>query len=257
MFAALMNKLQESEFQNTLQINQEVKDWVFDVYLDKWYETDAKIKGFMMDLGFNISSMSVDKIRQRAESLIFENYIYPFQVNNTMEAVRVSVEEYQAATEKAMNLIRQKMYETDWNQVKKLKSVDYILPIQRKKYVSAREELEKAKQAVRDNQWSEVLNHLRPAIDLALREKLGYSKIHPMYQFLKKADELNLPLPSYTMLYDYFSEGTGRIHGGQLNTPFECQKALEFVADFIDRLEVMNIPIEQIEEFKQSCNCVE
>jgi hypothetical protein len=58
------------------------------------------------------------------------------------------------------------------------------------------------------------------------------------------------------MLYSYFNEGTQRIHGGQLNTPFECQKALEFVADFIDRLEIVDIPKGKIEEFKQKCKCV-
>lgn len=78
-----------------------------------------------------------------------------------------------------------------------------------------------------------------------------------MRQFLIDAEKQNFPLSSYTMLYDYFDEGSQRIHGGKLNTPFECQKALEFVAGFIDQLDSMDIPKEKIEEFKRKCTAVE
>lgn len=62
------------------------------------------------------------------------------------------------------------MHRNNWVNIKKLQIEDYINPIQRARYVQARDELEKAKQAVRNKQWDEVLNHLRPAIDLAKRE---------------------------------------------------------------------------------------
>jgi hypothetical protein len=156
-----------------------------------------------------------------------------------------------------MSSIRYELYEENFAQVKKLKNEEYVLPTQRAKYVQARDELEKAKQAVKDKEWDEVLNHLRPAIDLALREKFGFKRINPMRQFLADAEKYNLPLPSYTMLYDYFDEGSQRIHGGKLNTPFECQKALEFVAGFIDRLELINVSKEDVEQFKSKSKVVE
>jgi hypothetical protein len=102
-----------------------------------------------------------------------------------------------------------------------------------------------------------VFNHLRPAIDLALKEKFGFKKINPMKQFLLDAEKYGLPLPTYAMLYDYFDEGSQRIHSGKLNTPYECQNALEFVAGFIDQLDLIDISKDKLEEFKQKCKCVE
>ena len=78
-----------------------------------------------------------------------------------------------------------------------------------------------------------------------------------MRQFLADAEKYGLPLPSYTMLYDYFDEGSQRIHGGKLNTPFECQKALEFVAGFIDGLEVINISQKDVDNFRNNSKAVE
>ncbi len=253
LFDLLLSKLRRDQ----LQIDQDFKDWTFDVYLDKWYETDAKIRRIMNELGFNISSMSVSKIRQCAETLIFSNYLHPYQYNNNAEALRVSVEQYEAATEKALNFIRQSMYESNWDKLKKLRLEDYVIPYPRAKYVQARDELGKAKQAVKDAQWEEVLNHLRPAIDLAIKEKFGFRRINPMKQFLIEAERFDLGLPTYTMLYDYFDEGSQRIHSGKLNTPYECQNALEFVAGFIDRLDLIQVDQQKIDEFKQSCRCVE
>lgn len=251
LFRELVQRLSGKGF----RIDSEEKDWIFDVFLDKFYETDMKIRRIISDLGYKVE-LPLDPIKNKAEDLA----CYPTPVYSNVEIelnfLYTAIERYGTALESMMSSIRQKLYEENWVQIKKLRSEEYVLATQRARYVQAREELEKAKKAVKAQQWEEVLNHLRPAIDLSLREKFGFAKIHPMKQFLADADKYNLPLPSYTMLYDFFDEGTQRIHGGKLNTPYECQKALEFVAGFIDRLEVMDISQRDIVEFKKKSGTV-
>jgi hypothetical protein len=243
--------------------------------LDKFFETVTKLKNLFKTLEINYESIikesqrfaeNLEKVALNLEVLLLparnkkEQKLFQSATKTFLEwlsNVKVSFALYSNEFERAVIHADSLLYQTDWLKMKTISNEDFISLTRRKKYVTAREELERAKEATKNGHFEEVLNHLRPAIDLALREKLGFSKIHPMYQFLKEADSLNLPLPSYTMLYDYFSEGTGRIHQGVLNTPFECHRALEFISDFIDRLEVMDIPKEKIQEFKQKCKCVE
>ena len=116
--------------------------------------------------------------------------------------------------------------------------------------------MEKAKQAVKNQKWAEVLNHLRPAIDLSIKEKFGFQKIFPMKQFIEEAEKYDFPLPSYSLLYDYFDEGSQRIHEGKLHTEWECEKALNFVAEFIDRLDLISISSEDILKFKNVSKAV-
>jgi hypothetical protein len=233
------------------RIDPEEKDWIFDVFLDKFYETDVKIRRIISDLGYKVEP-PLTPIKDKAEEIACNRRVsFYSNVGTQLDYLYSAIEDYGTALESMMSSVRQKLYEENWVQIKNLRNEEYVLATQRARYVQAREELEKAKQAVKAQQWDEVLNHLRPAIDLSLREKLGFAKIHPMKQFLIDAEKYNLPLPSYTMLYDFFDEGTQRIHGGKLNTPYECQKALEFVAGFIDRLEVLNISQRDIGEFKK------
>jgi hypothetical protein len=243
-------------FYNKFSVRKDVKDWIFDFFLDKFYETCAKHAKIVKDLGYNVK-LPEDGVKNATEKLAFGTFELYNQVENALNQVHSSIEKYETSFESILSSIRRNLYEEDWSRVKNLKAIDYVLPIQRARYVSAREELEKAKQAVKDKQWDEVLNHLRPAIDLALKEKFGFKRINPMKQFLVEAEKFGLPLPTYTMLYDYFDEGSQRIHSGKLNTPYECQKALEFVAGFIDQLDLMDISKEKIEEFKKGCRCVE
>ena len=250
----LFNELAQLLRNRGYRIDSEMKDWIFDVFLDKFYETNVKTKKIITDLGYKVDLPWVE-VKTKAEQIARGHF--PDCVRQELHDLYYRIEKYGNDLESIMSSIRHKLHEKNWEQIKELRNEDYILPTQRARYVQAREELEKAKQAVKEKQWGEVLNHLRPAIDLALREKLGFTKIQPMRQFLIDAEKYNLPLPSYTMLYDYFDEGTQRIHGGKLNTPFECQKALEFVAGFIDRLEVANIPQEAIEKFKKMSKTVE
>lgn len=253
MQPSIMSKLAERNY----VADREFKDWVFDVFLDKLYETYAKTKSIIEDLGFDSPQLPIEEITSWAKVLAFADFMYPAAAYGPLSKLADSVKKYESATELELALIRQKLYESNWVQLKQLKPSDYILPIQRARFVNAREELGKAKQAVKNEQWEEVLNHLRPAIDLAIKEKFGFKRVNPMKQFLVDADRYGLPLPTYTMLYDYFDEGSQRIHSGKLNTPYECQKALEFVAGFIDQLDLIDISKEKIEEFKKECRCAE
>lgn len=166
------------------------------------------------------------------------------------------INSYEIIVERSIGTIR-KILHDQWGEMQRMEPADYVLPIKRARYVKAREELEKAKQAVKDKNWDEVLNHLRPAIDLSIKERFGFKWIHPMKKFLSEAEKHNFPLPSYTMIYHYFDEGSQRIHQGKLNTPWECEKALGFVAEFIDRLDLLEISPEEIEEFKKKSKAVD
>lgn len=148
------------------------------------------------------------------------------------------------------------LYETNWVGMEKISIEDYVFQTKRRRYVTAREELEKARQAVKGGQWEDVFNHLRPAIDLALKEKYGFTDIR-MKGFLDYSGEHNeLNLPSIDLLYSIFDEGSGRLHKGKIHSPLECQIGLEFVARFIDQLDLIDISKERIDEFKQKCKFV-
>ena len=237
----------------------EAKNWIYDTFLDKIYETHAKIKHFMEEVGAEklerYLDNSLESVIGYTESIAFEPYggYNYWEIKTELDSAIIN---YYQETENIMSSIRKFMHEVDWKRMKGVKSEDYIVVKERAKFIKARDELENAKQAIKNKKWDDVMNHLRPAIDLAIKEKFGFQKIHPMKQFLQDADKYNFPLPSYTMLYDYFDEGSHRIHGGRINTPWECQKALSFVAEFIDRLELIDVTQKEIEEFKKKCRAV-
>jgi len=234
-----------------------VRNWVLDVFLDKLFETNAKIKKVFDD--FDIQrDIPIWEIKDCVEDLAFaKGRTYrQIELRGIFDKLFNLIQKYDAIFEKSMGTIRKILYDQKWEPMKNIKPEDYVLPVKRAKYVKARDELQKAKQAVKDKKWDEVLNHLRPAIDLAIKEKFGFKKIHPMKQFLLDAEKYNLPLPSYSMVYDYFDEGSQRIHGGKLHTPWECEEALNFVADFIDRLELIEMSQKDIEDFKKKSKAV-
>jgi len=239
------------------QLAIETEKWVGDVYLDKLFEIRSKISKLFKEL--HLSPRKELQVPQQQMENYLQRLAYPKdgiaietekEHQYCLDNLGAVIRSYEIAFEQFVAYARNSLYYTDWEAMKKINPEDYV-EHSRKRYVSAREELEKAIQAVKNSQWDEVLNHLRTSIDLAIREKFGFTKIHPMRQFLVDAEKYGLPLPSYTMLYDYVDEGSQRIHSGKLNTPFECQKALEFVAGFIDQLELVDISDEKINEFKQ------
>jgi hypothetical protein len=246
-----------SRYLKRFELSQSSKDWVLDAFLDKCYEANCKIVQMIkQQLGF-IVECPIEVIKENTEKFVFSTYNHPYDVNSAINRVKWAIESYSQHIESTMSSLRMKLYETNWSKVKRLNTADYVLPTERARYITSRQELEKAKQAVKDKQWDEVLNHLRPSVDLAIKEKFGFIKIQPMKSFLIDAEDFGFPLPSYTMLYDIFDEGTKRIHEGKLNTPYECERALEFVAGFIDRLDLIDVSQEKINEFKQKCKYVD
>jgi len=237
----------------------EIKEWINDVFLDKIYEIDSKIQKFLIDVSLkemckkvSIQEMEkyVKEIMQEKKGLGHGNtYLY-------MGKLKRAISNYRDSINATIDDVRKFLYKTNWTNMKKINIEDYILPTKRRKYVSAREELQSAKQAVKDGNYKDILNHLRPSIELAIKERFGFTRIS-MKAFLIDAEKYNFTLPSYTMLYDYYDEGSHRLHSGRLNTPFECQKALDFVDDFIDNLELINISQKNIDDFKNRSTAVE
>lgn len=247
LFEILYKKLEELPL-------HEAKNWMYDVFLDKIYETNAKLMQFLDDIGASrLKTDLQDKVNliKNRSSIIRSPGAYGFE--DMWDYLERAIDSYVKQIEWTMSSILQLMYETNWEGLEKIKTEDYVVIKKRARFVMARDELEHAKQAIKNRKWDDILNHLRPAIDMAIKEKFGFQKIHPKKQFLKDADKYDLPLPSYTMIYDYFDEGSHRIHGGRINPPWECQKALSFVAEFIDRLELIDVSQKKIEEFKKTC----
>jgi len=59
------------------------------------------------------------------------------------------------------------------------------------------------------------------------------------------------------MIYRYFDEASQRLHEGRLHTPWECQEALDFVAKFIERLDLIDVSEEETKEFKRKSKSVD
>jgi hypothetical protein len=250
-------KYTNDTFLKAFSTSESTRQWAMDVFLDKCFEIDAKIRKIVkQQLGCKMQ-FPIDLVKGKTESLIFQNYLRLSDLIVAYNNLNQTLEMYSSNIECQMSSIRFELHQTDWSNVRKFSSSDYVLPTKRATYISSRQELEKAKQAVKDKQWDEVLNHLRPAVDLAIKEKFGFTKIQPMKSFISDAEKFDLPLPSYTMIYDIFDEGSKRIHEGKLNTSYECQRALEFVAGFIDHLDLINMSQNEIDEFKSKCKFVE
>lgn len=239
-----------------------MREWIFDVFLDKAYEIDAKAKKFLLDLGYPKESvnskLSMQVVKNYAQTIALHDVGMNLKFDDPhLQGLYNAIKKYEEIFEMKMSEVRENMYKTNWSKMKQIRYGEYVLPLKRARYVNARDELEKAKNAMEEKEWGEILNHLRPAIDLAIKEKFGFKKVHPMKRFLDDAEKYNFLLPSYAMLYDYFDEGSHRLHGGKLHTPWECENALNFVAGFIDRLDLIDISQKQIEEFKKKSKAVE
>jgi len=239
----------------------EIIEWINDVFLDKIYETNSKIHKFLTDMSLggmynkvSIQGQAMEKclkdIMQEKDGLGRGN------THSNLDKLKIAISNYRYSIDTTMDYVRKQLYETNWASMKKINIEDYLLLAKRRRYIKARDELEWVKQAIKEGKYEDILTHLRTAIDLAIKERFGFTKIW-MKPFLIDAKENGFPLPSYTMLYDYYDEGSQRLHSGRLNTPYECQKALDFVDGFIDRLELINISQEEIDNFKKKCRCVE
>lgn len=256
LFPVLLSKIKMKNY----KIDVEIKDWIYDTLLDKLYEIDAKVAKIFEGFGLgDKAKISLDQMVFIAEQIACGNIpqlVSSIDSRRSLDHILGKLYEemknYEAQVESYMSKIRYALHRTEWKPMKRIKAEDYILPIKRAKYIKARDELRKAKQALKNENWDEILNHLRPAIELAIKEKFSFKRISNMWQFLKDADKGNFPLPSYETIYNYYDQGSHRIHEGKLNTPWECEKALNFVSEFIDRLDLIDISEKDIEEFKKS-----
>jgi hypothetical protein len=166
-------------------------------------------------------------------------------------ATKLSLEEIKTAliSIKADKRIFDKLKEIEENR----KMRERIL---KKKFLESKDELKKAREATDRGDWAEVLNHIRVAIDLAIKEKFGFKKIQPMSLFLKDAEAMGLQLPSYSLIYDYFDEGSKRLHNGLIHNPLEAESILNFVEKFINELNSIPIDENKLNDFKSKCKFV-
>jgi len=238
----------------------EIKEWINDVFLDKIYEIDSKLLKFLTDVSLAESSfkkVSIQEMEKCVRDIVQEKRgLVHRNTSSYLGKLKRAISNYRDSFNATMDGVRKFLHKTNWTNMKKISIEDYILPIKRRKYVDAREEIEWVKQAIRDGKYEDVLNHLRTAIELAIKERFGFKKIK-MWHFLNDAKTFNFLLPSYDMVYYYYDEGSNRLHTGKINTPYECQIALEFVDGFIDRLELINISQEEIDDFKKKCKWAE
>lgn len=128
------------------------------------------------------------------------------------------------------------------------------IPI-RKKFVTAQEELDKAVANAADHP-EDAMGYIRTAISLSITRKFGFKKINSMKGFFIDAEEFDLPLPGYSIIYTIFNEGSKRLHEGKINTNFEVSQAINTVTNFIAELEQLVISKEQIDDFKIKCKSV-
>ncbi len=251
----------DSDF-NYQKTASEIRDWIFDVFLDKTYDIDSKVLKFLTDISPDAEAIhkkfSVQEIEKYAKEIIHEKQgLGRGKTYENLKYLKVAIANYRYSLNIMFDNIRKTMYEKNWTPMEKISLEDYVLTRNRRRYITAREELGTAQQMTKNGKYEEVLNHVRPALELAIKERFGFTKFKNFWKFLIDADNLNFPLPAFDMLYFYYGEGSGRIHAGKLSNPFECKTALNFADGFIDRLELVSISKEEIDNFKKNCSWVE
>ena len=238
----------------------EIREWIFDVFLDKIYDVDSKITTFLKDLSLEelLKKISVQEIKKYVNEIIYEKKgMGSVNSFSNLHCLKKAVANYRHSIDVTFDNSRGFLYKTNWTNMQKINLDNYLFARKRRKYITAREELVTAQQMTKNGKYEEVLNHIRPALELAIKERFGFTKFKNFLNFLIDADKMNFPLSSFDVLYFYYGEGSGRIHAGKLSTPYECHSALIFAEGFIERLETVNITPEQIEAFKKKCNWVE
>jgi len=238
-------------------MDEETRNWFLDTLLDKIYETHAKIKRFVESLGFNWRDVKdpleshLHQLKQDYEAIAF---LPDFHMR--YDGLLDCLKSYRWQVESSLGGMRAAFHEMGWMAAADVSAVDYTIE-HRKKFVTARDELEKARRAIDSRDWEEVTNHLRTAIELAIKENCGFTRIISMKAFLDEARDNDLPLPSYDSLYHYYDMGSGRLHAGVINTPFEAIQAVSFVSNFIDALDLVEVSPKKIEAFKKISKTVQ
>lgn len=235
-----------------------IKEFIRDTFLDKIFEIESKTSKFLIDIslnesiGKNLSTQEMTTLlRKTVENIKGLDSDKP---NQNMNALEDAIKRYREKFEEMMDYVRESMYKTNWLKMKNINIEDYAFQ-KRRKYVTAREELEKAITCFKSGHSEDVFSHLRSAVEFSIKNKFGFNDIQ-MKNFLEFPDTQELNLPSHYLLYFIYDEGSGRLHHGKTHAPLEYQTALEFVTRFIDQLDLINISKEKVEEFKQKCKFV-
>jgi hypothetical protein len=232
--------------------DEEIKNWIFDVFLDKAFEIDLKTSKILVELGDSKNTF-IGTLVSHVQDLAYQTDMR--NVDSYMVTVKTDFQTVAHNIEEKFSSSRYRIMGNNWSGLEKIKPIDYVIS-ERKKYVTSREELTKAKEKIESNP-EDVMGHLRTAIDLSIRERFGFSKIHKMINFLEDAERLDFTLPSYSLIYTYFNEGSKRLHEGKVHTPFEAREAIRTVTNFIDELELIQVTEEQTQNFKKECKFVE
>ncbi|MDH5417411.1 MAG: hypothetical protein OEW86_05395 [Nitrosopumilus sp.] len=219
-----------------------------DDLLDKIYDIESKITNFCKDLDqpLNHLEFDVDKCQKECSSLAFEIPSFGGTKTQLFSTVK-AIDEFISKVEQILSEIRRNLKKQGIEKLEDIKTSDYIIS-KRKKFVTAREEIEKASMNI-ENNHEDVLNHLRTAIDLSIKEKFKFKKIPSMMRFLEDAKKYDFPLPSYNLIYSIFSEGNSRLHAGEINTEFEASESIRIVANFVEGLQMLQITKKQIDDF--------
>jgi len=237
-------------------IPDEDRIWITDVFIDKLQEQRVKLRKIIdtLDKTADLSSveMYIAESINHAHLAAFAGYRVDYV--KASDDVRVYLGHFISYTEKLLVEIQGHLWDSEWKGVDKIKPTDFM-NTQRVKYINARKHIQKARENL-DGNFEDVLYPLRTAIELSIKERFGFAKIHPMLTFLKDADKCGFPLPSYNSLYNIFDEGSNRVHGGMSGTVFELRLMITFVSQFIDALDTYDVPQEKIDEIKKS-NAVE
>jgi hypothetical protein len=249
-------------------IDDETKHWITDVYLDKVYELNNKLhllfsKTSKRDFPVNIHNALI-QLEKASHNLAYPRKpvlpdnrdlgdyqrnlgVFPLEVTNKLD-------DFIGEIEWSLLELRKNLSLSDWKEISKIKPIEFTnLP--RRKYITAREEISKAKDILSKNP-EDVMMHLRPAIVLSLKQRFGFKIIHPMKAFIEDAKRYDLPLPSYDLIYHYFNEGSQRSHQGKMHMSFEAQEAIRTVSNFIDELETLEVSKEKIDDFIRKSNAV-
>ena len=237
-------------------IDEETHRWIYDTFLDRLYETNAKIKRSVVQLGLtshgvdlrNIDT-SLDNVKNCAEMLTTG-----LGIKHSMSQLGDLLDKYIGWAEDTISDCRRALHELGWHLAESIRSIDYSIE-QRKTFVTARDELGNAKVAVETADWDDVSNHLRSSMELAIKEKFGFKKIM-MRQFVQDAEIFGLPLPSYDSLYHYYKMGSSRLHSGAVSPPFEARESLRFATNLIDELDLITVDSSAVDAFKKKSKSV-
>jgi uncharacterized protein (UPF0297 family) len=235
--------------------SDDTKVFASDVLLDKCFEINGKIDQLRRDL-----SLSVDESYKTSLSR-FQSAIEAIthgvrQPDADVPELEKLLDNYNRWLDKALNDLRHALYEKGWNSVKSIDPTQYMLG-ERRKFIDARGELEKAKTLIQRNEMDDVITHVRSAIEFALKEKFGFRDIKGMKTFIDDAERHTLPIVSYDLIYKIYDFGSKRVHKGRILEPFEAEQILRVVSRYVEQLEMLQVPQSKIDEFKAKSSSVE